>query len=173
MLQTAPTPPGLLFGSFLYRSDLFSESQLLLRWSEHYGEDCLIFHPEFNPLFEYYAKEMGPELKRFFVISKKLLTRDYLLQTKLQTLKWEIEWSVSGKRMVNVDVGMLTLENFILATTKNYSHRVFIGHDIFADLTFQFQKGKFQSFPWSYPDYLDEKKIDFLTQARSILLKML
>jgi hypothetical protein len=68
-------------------------------------------------------------------------------------------------------VGFLSLENFILATTKNYSHRVFLGQGIFADLTYQFHNGALETFPWTYPDYLDEKKREFFTWARSYLLQ--
>lgn len=171
MLETLKTPPGYLFGSFLFRSDLFSANDLKARWNSVYGEG-LILTPELNPLFPYYAKEMGEEkfLSRFFITSKSPVDRDELLSGKLHSLDWEREWTVDGKRMVNVDIGLIALENFLLATTKNYSHRIFIGSDIFADLTYQFQKGSYQALPWTYPDYLDTQKIQFLTKVRSQLL---
>ena len=72
--------------------------------------------------------------------------------------------------MVNVDIGFLSAENFILATTKNYAHRIYLGQNIFADLTYQCLDGSFRSLPWTYPDFQDEKKIEFLTWCRSFLL---
>lgn len=74
--------------------------------------------------------------------------------------------------MVNIDIGFLTLENFVLATTKNYSHRIFIGQNIFADLTYHFHQGEFRSLPWTYPDYLDDQKKDFIKWGRSFLLQI-
>jgi len=72
---------------------------------------------------------------------------------------------------VNLDIGFLSLENFILATTKNFSHRVYLGQGIFADLTYQFSKGELRAFDWTYPDYLDGQKRDFFTWGRSFLLQ--
>jgi hypothetical protein len=169
MLKTLPTPPGLLFGSFLYRADIYSQKQLLDLWIDKFGESHSII-PEMNPLITYYAKEMGNHLSRFIVISDKTFPRSELLSTKLTGLSWENQFAVDGKRMVNVDIGFLSAENFVLATTKNYSHRIFIGQDIFADLTFEFKQGEFRALPWTYPDYQDPSKIDFLMTARKRLL---
>ncbi len=169
MLKTLPTPPGLIFGSFLYRRDLHTQEELLNLWSSHYGDFDLMV-PDFNPLIDYYAKEMTGELARFLVISQKPFPRSELLDGKLKSLEWENTFARDGKRMVNVDIGFLSLENFLLATTKNYSHRIFIGADIFADLTFEFKKSEFRPLPWTYPDYQDPAKIAFLMKSRNRLL---
>ncbi len=169
MLKTLPTPPGLIFGSFLYRSDLHTQNDLLKLWSHLYGESEFMV-PEFNPLVDYYTREMAGELDRFLVISHKPFPRSELLEGKLKSLEWENTFVKDGKRMVNVDIGFLSLENFLLATTKNYSHRIFIGQDIFADLTFEFKQSQFRPLPWTYPDYQDPAKIAFLTSARNRLL---
>lgn len=172
MLQTTPPSKGLLFGSFLYRSDLFDEQILLGRWEALYGK-CFSYVPEGNPLSQYYSAEMGPveKLSRVFFVSTELFPREFLLSCKLLMINWEQEWAVEDKRMVNIDAGFLCVENFILATTKNYSHRVFIGQNIFADLTYQYHQGSLQTFPWTYPDYVDPKKIEFFTWLRSYLLQ--
>jgi len=169
MLKTLPTPPGLLFGSFLYSSDHHSEKELLKLWTEAYGPSELVT-PGFNPLIEYYSKEMPGELRRFLVTTHETFLRTELLKAKLLTLEWERKFALHDKRTVNIDIGFLSLENFLLATTKNYSHRVFLGHDIFADLTFEFKQGQFRSLPWTYPDYQDPEKIAFLTESRNRLL---
>ena len=169
MLKTLPTPPGLLFGSFLYSSDLHTEESLLKLWTQKFGPSE-IFRPEFNPLIEYYSKEMPGQLSRFLVSTHQSFPRQELLRSKLLTLDWERKFAVNEKRTVNIDTGFLSLENFLLATTKNYSHRIFIGDDIFADLTFEFKQGQFRPLPWTYPDYLDPQKISFLTQSRNRLL---
>lgn len=170
MIQTEAPSNGLLFASFLYRKDLHHAQDLKTFWEGHFGEG-FSFVPEKNPLAQYYSKEMGQELSRIFFMTTRSFPREFLLGTKLQSLNWESKWAVEGKRMVNVDIGFLTLENFILATTKNYSHRVFLGQNIFADLTYQFQDGAFAQLPWTYPDYRDQDKVDFFTWCRGYLLQ--
>jgi hypothetical protein len=169
MLKTSEASEGLLFGSFLFRKDLFSLEQLTKLWETQFGKSFSLI-PEHNPLNAYYSKEMGPELSRVFFLTSSQFSRDHLLSAKLLSMDWEQNWSVDGKRMVNVDIGFLSLENFLLATTKNYSHRVFIGQNIFADLTLYFHQGELQSLPWTYPDFLDSQKKDFLLWGRSFLL---
>jgi hypothetical protein len=170
-MLTSTTPGhGLLFASFLYRRDLFEKQELISFWENQFGLS-FTFEPLGNPLIDYYAKEMGGVLSRFFVITSKTYSREYLLSTKLLSLSWEKDWAHENLRRVNVDVGFLSLENFILSTTKNYSHRIYIGQNIFADLTYVFQNGQFQPLPWTYPDYLDADKKDFLTWGRFFLLQ--
>lgn len=172
MLNPASPTHGLLFGSFLFRSDLHSAETLTQFWESKFGKSFALV-PANNPLASYYSKEMGEVLSRIFFLSSQSFPREFLLTTKLQSLEWEHTWSVDGKRMVNCDIGFLSLENFILATTKNYSHRIYLGQNIFADLTYQFHQGELQSFPWTYPDYLDDQKKDFFLWGRSFLLQLL
>lgn len=169
MLKTEVPSEGLLFFSFLYRSDLFSEELFTQRVERLYGK-LFSYQPEFNPLAAYYSKEMGDSLKRVFYVTTNSFPREFLLTNKLLSLNWEEEWGQDGKRMVNVDIGFVSAENFILATTKNYSHRVFLGQNIFADLTYQSVEGKYQTLPWTYPDFKDQSKVDFFSWCRSYLL---
>lgn len=168
MLNLAPVTPGLLFASFLYRTDLSSESDLRQRFENLFGAS--LYHaPKNNPLVRYYEKEMGPGLARFFLIPSTTFPRESILMAKLLALDWEREWSKDGKRYVNLDIGFLSLENFILATTKNYSHRIFLGQSIYADLTYQYVSGKYEALPWTYPDYQDSEKLEFFTWLRAFL----
>lgn len=172
MLTTTVASQGLLFASFLYRSDLFTEEEMKKFWHEQFGES-FSYVPEHNPLNDYYSREMGSDLSRIFFLTSSTFPREFLLSTKLQSLIWEKNWARDGKRMVNVDIGFLCLENFLLATTKNYSHRIYLGQNIFTDLTYYFHQGELQSLPWTYPDFVDPKKMDFLTWGRSFLLQSL
>ena len=171
MLNPETPSKGLLFFGILYRSDLFSEDVMVQKIENLYGK-VISFTPEFNPLAAYYSKDMGQEnlLKRIFLVTTAVFPREFLLTNKLLSLEWEREWSVDAKRMVNVDLGFVSVENFILATTKNYSHRVFLGQNIFADLTYQCAEGSFQTLPWTYPDFKDQAKIDFFNWCRTFIL---
>jgi hypothetical protein len=56
---------------------------------------------------------------------------------------------------------------FILATGKEYSHRIYIGKGIYADLTLMYsKKDGFKTLPWTYPDYASESMISFLSKVR-------
>lgn len=171
MLDFDRPSTGLLFFGILYRSDLFSEEKLVQKIEKLYGK-TIAFFPEFNPLAAYYSKEMGHEslLKRIFLVTATPFPREFLLTTKILSLDWEREWAENTKRMVNVDMGFISAENFVLATTKNYAHRVFLGQSIFADLTYQCIDGSFQTLPWTYPDFKDQAKIDFISWCRSFLI---
>jgi hypothetical protein len=67
---------------------------------------------------------------------------------------------------VNLDPGLLTPENFILATGKNFSHRVYLGNGVFADLTLVYRNGGFHPLPWTYPDYASEEVRSLLRDLR-------
>lgn len=170
MLKINQPPHGLLFLSFLYRNDIFNPENLTSFCEQELGPGFVLF-PEKNPLVQYYSKEMGENLSRLFFLTSKSFPREFLLSTKLLALGWEKSWAKEGKRLVNVDVGFLSAENFILATTKNYAHRVYLGQGIFADLTYFFSEGEFKTLPWTYPDYVDSQKIEFFTWGRSFLLR--
>ena len=67
---------------------------------------------------------------------------------------------------MNLDPGYLLYERFVLATGKNFSHRIYIGRGIYADLTLVYQKGAYRSLPWTYPDYAADTMRAFLTTVR-------
>jgi hypothetical protein len=115
---------------------------------------------------DYYAGEMGSPLYRRMLVFKSLIEQEALPEIKLSTNALEDRFGEDGKRCVNIDPGYLLLERFVLATGKNYSHRIFIGSGIFADLTLIFQQGDFQALPWTYPDYSDNQMKVFLKQVR-------
>lgn len=101
----------------------------------------------------YYEKEMGNNLLRRFILFKSLRKRGDLPSVKLMTNELEKNTSVNGRRTFNIDPGYLSLEQVILATTKGYTHRIYIEKGIFADLTLIYTNGTYGSLPWTYPDY--------------------
>ena len=115
---------------------------------------------------DYYAVEMGKPLFRRMFAFHRLIAQDELADIKLRTNDIENEYCRNGKRRINIDPGYLLREKFVLATGKNYSHRIFIGQGIYADLTLIYRKGGFQSLEWTYPDYADRYVQDFLLRVR-------
>jgi CYTH domain-containing protein len=121
----------------------------------------------------YYSKEMGPEekLSRFIFLSFAQAPREELVANKAWAQEQEKNHLVHGKRMVNIDVGYVSAENVILATTKNFLHRIYVGGGVFADLTLVFAKGVASPLEWSYKDYSSDEALDFFNLARSFLMQ--
>ena len=76
-------------------------------------------------------------------------------------------------RPVNLDPGIIEPAKLILATTKNYSHRIYIGNKMYAEVTLIFDKGTWQPLPYTYPDYKQPCYHDFFTKVRTRLLQQL
>lgn len=124
---------------------------------------------------DYYNKEMGPDLNRRFISFKKLIDPGELSLIKVATNEIELQflYNNTNKRSINIDPGMLSLGKFILATTKNYSHRVYIGNGIFAEVTLKYENKRFVSFEWTYPDYSTQEYIEILEKIRDIYKKQI
>jgi len=116
---------------------------------------------------DYYYKEMGTPLFRKVFVFKNLIAQDELALIKEQTNEIEKRFSIAGKRPVNIDPGYLVSSRFILATGKEYSHRIYIGRKIYADLTLMYsKKSGFKTLDWTYPDYASKAMISFLSKVR-------
>jgi len=116
---------------------------------------------------DYYYKEMGIPLFRKVFVFKPLIAQEDLAQIKETTNEIEERFAISGKRNINIDPGYLVSSRFILATGKEYSHRIYIGRNIYADLTLMYSKKEgFKVLPWTYPDYASESMISFLSKVR-------
>jgi hypothetical protein len=114
----------------------------------------------------YYEKEMGAPLKRRLISFQNHLPAETLPDAKLAAIEIEAQFSKNGRRRVNIDPGFLTLERFVLATGKNYTHRIYLRSGIYADLTLLFTGGQFVTLDWTYPDYATDSIRAFLADAR-------
>ncbi|MFW6081030.1 MAG: DUF4416 family protein, partial [Desulfosalsimonas sp.] len=115
----------------------------------------------------YYEPEMGTGLVRRIMAFKQLIAQDTLADIKHQTNEIEKEFTSGKRRRVNIDPGYLVRERFVLATGKNFSHRIYIGRGIYADLTLVYSKGDFRTLAWTYPDYASGDMLGFLHKVRS------
>ena len=120
---------------------------------------------------DYYEREMGAPLRRRFAVMERLVPRETLPGAKIAAEEVERELSVGGRRTVNLDPGLLTEENFLLSTGKNYSHRVYLGDGVFADLTLVYRQGEFRALPWTYPDLASPEIRAFLGEVRAELME--
>ncbi|HBA53516.1 DUF4416 family protein [Syntrophorhabdus aromaticivorans] len=115
----------------------------------------------------YYDREMGEGLLRCFLLFKPLAGRERLGLIKLRTNEIESRLSVDGRRAVNIDPGYISLEQVVLATTKGFTHRLYLGDGIFGDLTLIFSDGTFRPLPWTYPDYGGNELISLFNAWRN------
>lgn len=117
----------------------------------------------------YYQAEMGEGLRREYVAFEQLIEPGRLAEIKVLTNSMEAEWSVEGRRRVNVDPGLLTDHNLILATGKDYAHRIYLRDGIYAEVTLYAHGGGLSALPWTYPDYREAATIAFFEQQRQRL----
>lgn len=115
---------------------------------------------------DYYYREMGRPLFRRMLAFQSLIDPGRLPAVKHAVNGVEDRFREAGNRRVNIDPGYLLPARFVLATGKDYAHRIYIGHHIYADLTLLYAKQGFQPLPWTYPDYAGEEITRFLTQVR-------
>ncbi|HID31472.1 MAG TPA: DUF4416 family protein, partial [Desulfobacterales bacterium] len=114
----------------------------------------------------YYEPEMGSPLFRRVLSFKSHVEPGSLADIKITTNRIEQLHARDGKRRVNLDPGILTHERFVLATCKDFSHRIYLGRGIYADLTLLYRKGRFETLPWTYPDYAHHNPTSFLQRVR-------
>jgi hypothetical protein len=159
-----PKPAKLVIGLFMQDRALFEP--LAAELASEFG--CLDMVSPWMPFnyTTYYQQEMGTPLFRRLLAFKPLIEQLQLAAVKLTTNRLEDQYTRSGRRRVNIDPGYLLYERFVLASGKNFSHRIYIGHRIYADLTLIYQGGAFEKLPWTYPDYADRPILSFLERVR-------
>lgn len=116
----------------------------------------------------YYDEEMGLPIFRTFLSFERLIQPEALVDIKLTTNVLEEELAVEGRRLVNLDPGYMQMGKFVLATTKDQMHRIYLAKGIYAEVTLHYQKKSWQSWPWTYPDYASEVYKKILLHIREL-----
>ena len=117
---------------------------------------------------DYYKEEFGSTLNRVFVSFKKLIFAKDISRIKIITNKLEQKLSSQNRRTVNIDPGYLNLAKLVLASTKDFSHRIYLNHGIYAEITLIFKDKTFQFLDWTYPDYRAKEYIEIFMKIREI-----
>lgn len=116
---------------------------------------------------DYYEDEMGKGLFRKIVSFEKLIKPDSLSDIKLFTNGVEDKYlKEDGKRIINIDPGYISLEKMVLASCKNFSHRIYLKKGVYADLTLIYRTGGFQPLEWTFPDYAEDSMRKLLKEIR-------
>lgn len=121
---------------------------------------------------DYYEAEMGKGLLRQFLLFEAPVPVDRLPALKRRAIEHERAFAAGAAvpRPVNIDPGLLGEHNLTLASTKRAGHRVWIGDEIWAEITLVFRAGAFQPLPWTYSDFRRPETLEFLARARKLVM---
>lgn len=123
---------------------------------------------------DYYEKEFGKNLMQklfsfFTPIKQNMLPKIKIMTNNLEnniTKENNIEDITFPKRKINLDPGYVTLNKFILASTKNGPTRIYLSHGIYAEITLRFINKSFVPCEYTYPNYKTNEYINFLNKVR-------
>lgn len=139
---------------------LYSNIDIALDWYDFHHTD-------------YYLTEMGKNLKKRMISFRELISAEQLPDIKLATNQLEREFAKAGKRRLNIDPGYICTPKLVLATTKDFSHRIYLKEGIFGDIHLKYQKGSFRAQEWTYPDYREPDVIHFFNKVREVYLEQM
>jgi hypothetical protein len=129
-------------------------------------------HWDYSPA---YSKELGAEIKRRIYVFRNLASPDRLPEWKSISNRVETKYSKikTGHlmRRINIDPGYLNGSQVILASTKWYPNRIYLGDGIYADLTLFFDGCVFQPLKGlTLPEYKTRASIKFFMWLRRLYL---
>ncbi len=163
--------PSLLFVGALYKNETYlTQAEEKLRFL--FGEILLKTPPLPWDYSQYYKDELGLPIKRAFFFFKNKISPETLSDIKLATNDIEQGLSTEGKRNINLDPGYLTPSKVVLASTKNYSHRICLGKGIYAEVTLIYRDGRYRSYLFTYSDYASDVYNEIFEKARKLLREL-
>ncbi|MCP4405406.1 MAG: DUF4416 family protein [bacterium] len=127
----------------------------------------------FDAFSLYYAEEMGSGLQKRFISFADMIHLKELADIKCFTNGLERQYARGNQRRINLDPGYLTHAQMVLATTKDYSHRIYLGQGIHAELTYIISKQGFRTLEWTYPDYREAWAKEFFLEVRRKYLQQM
>ncbi|HUT36794.1 MAG TPA: DUF4416 family protein [Planctomycetota bacterium] len=171
----SPKPVKLLVGMLAQRPEWLDAAERLL--AADFGPIDLASDLIPFDFTDYYAPEMGPRLLRKFVTHERLIRPGDIAAIKLRTNQLEAELArelaAPVPRPVNLDPGYLDGSKLVLATTKDYVHRIYLSGGIYAEITLTYRKGSYAPTPWTYRDYATPPYLAFFAKARARYLAQL
>lgn len=126
---------------------------------------------DFDKYTLYYNEEMGNKLQGKLLSFKRLIHPSELSEIKLTTNEMEQKFQVNGKRKINIDPGFIHHAQFVLASTKHWANRIYIGRGIYGEVTLMFVHGEFRELDYTYPNYKDRVYKEELTNIRELYLQ--
>lgn len=161
--------PVLLFAGILTASlELLPEIEEAL--AERFGD--IAARSEIFPFdaTHYYDAETGSPILRRFVAFAKLVEPQSLVSAKHTSNEIERVFASRGlgvPRPVNIDPGYLDEAKLVLASTKDFSHRIALAGGIYAEVTLHWESGEWRPFPWTFPDFRSGRYSPFFGELRT------
>ena len=166
-----PLPVKLIMPMFTAFPQLFEAAEEAL--SAHFGP--VDYRSPRLPFTHttYYEREFGKDLVRQFLSFERLIDPGQLAEIKRLTNTLEEQLGEGGRRRINLDPGYIAAAKLVLATTKDYDHRIYLGRGIYAEVTLSYRERDFRPWPWTYPDYRSEAYLEIFRAIRRIYLAQL
>lgn len=170
-----PDPVILFIGMIAGPSELFSLATKELKRS--FGE--ISYQSPIYPWDHsgYYEEEMGMDLKRQFIFFADPIMPDRIADIKIKTNRIEGLFSRKEegkrKRSINIDPGYMNMAKIVLATTKDFSHRIYLKDGIYSEATLIYNGDSYQPFPYTFPDFRSEAYIKLFNSVREDLRSLL
>lgn len=158
---------GIFFFGLIYQKQEFLEKAIKKLIELMKSEPIRSKEFDFT-ITRYYEPEFGTNLKRLWCAFEETIPAERILEMKLKTMDLEQSLAQGGKRMINIDPGLVQMDRVILSTHKDAAHRIYLGKGIFAEITLIFEKKTFRPLPWTYPDYRWADAIQFFNSLREI-----
>ena len=162
-------PVKLVAGMISGEEGLFKQAEKKL--AQEFGPIDFTSSPLPFSSTDYYEKNMQADLKRKFISFTDLIDPARIAEIKLFTnqLEEDLCSSRSRQRRLNIDPGYVTLAKLVLATSKNFQHRIYLSKGIYAEVTLRYKRGKgFTCWEWTYPDYRSQAYIEIFNHLREI-----
>ena len=172
---TFPSPALLITAAFSrYEEALaWAKRKLAAEWGAIALESpAFDFHET-----DYYQPTMGPGIKKIFWAFEKPFDAANLVDVKLAANRWEEQYAAEAKlpepRPLNIDPGYLTLGKLVLASTKDFTHRIYLNRGIYAEVTLFYKHQRWQHHDCTFADYRREDYQRFFSQCREMLHRRL
>ena len=177
-MADATSPPEAKLICGMIAADEAHFARAADRLAPHFGDVELASEIMDFDFTRYYEPQMGPQLRRRFLAFAGLFAPDRLADAKLATNALEADLAAalaaerpSGPpRPINLDPGYVEPGKLVLASMKNFAHRVYLGRGVYAEVTLLYRGGRWTPLEWTFPDYASGRYDAFLSAARERLL---
>ena len=162
----------LICGMISARAELFDRAAEAL--ADAFGPVDLTSEIMPFDMTDYYEPQMGPGLLRRFVSFAEPFSPAALVEAKLRTNAIEADFASrrgadAPARPINLDPGYVAPSKLVLASMKDFSHRIYVRDGVYAEVTLLYRKGLWEALEWTFPDFAGGRYDAFLTAARTRL----
>jgi hypothetical protein len=170
MARVMEPPPGKLILSIIYTSmDALADC---LKTAERRFGRVQFETAEINcAVSKRYEEEMGHNISRRFFSFEQLTPRSALTSIKGICHKIEPNFAdhVDGFhfRTVNIDPGILTPNNLVMASHHEYGHSIYLTNGVYNELMLVWSQGRFVRLPWTPTDFFENEAVDLFERVRS------